>query len=344
MFGGMRSLCIVLGLAACLPMAAGQTPPTPGGASQAPAVKKPAPPPPPASAIAVTVNGQSIPEMAVYRAFLNDPASATPEGRREVINHLVDNMLVDQYLYQLKIAVDPKEVEDRFNQIDAEAKKNNQKLTEMLAKMMLNEEDLRKELQGAVRWEKFLAQQATDKALQDLFDKNPTMFNGTQVQARHILLPNKGEASMQQIRSLRAAIEKQVIDEMKAKLPAGADELAIQKERALVLVKSFSAMATKESTCPSKAKGGDLGYFPRIGAMVEPFAKAAFAQRPYEMSQPVETEFGLHLILTTDYRPGREVKFDDVRAFVQEVYGERLREAIVTAYKPRPKIVVNPAP
>src|SRR5205085_9794380 len=102
-------------------------------------------------------------------------------------------MLVRQYLYRLKVPVEAKDAEERFTQIDAEAKKNNQKLTDMLGKMFLSEEDLRKELQGAVRWEKFLGQQASDKALHDLFDKNPTMFNGTQVQARHILLPNKGE-------------------------------------------------------------------------------------------------------------------------------------------------------
>ena len=39
----------------------------------------------------------------------------------------------------------------------------------------------------------------------------------------------------------------------------------------------FAAIAQRESACPSKAKGGDIGQFPRAGSMVEPFAKAAFA-------------------------------------------------------------------
>jgi parvulin-like peptidyl-prolyl isomerase len=77
--------------------------------------------------------------------------------------------------------------------------------------------------------------------------------------------------------------------------------------------------------------------------MVEPFAKAAFALKPYEMSAPVTTEFGYHLILCTEIRPGREVKFDDVRGFVYDVYGDRLREAVIAAYKPRSKIVINEA-
>ena len=74
--------------------------------------------------------------------------------------------------------------------------------------------------------------------------------------------------------------------------------------------------------------------------MVEPFARAAFALKPYQISDPVATEFGYHLILAIDFTPGKEVKFEDknIKAFVQEVYGERLREAVLTAYKAKSKI------
>jgi peptidyl-prolyl cis-trans isomerase C len=116
------------------------------------------------------------------------------------------------------------------------------------------------------------------------------------------------------------------------------DKLAREKERMKALDKAFAAVAAKESICPSKDQGGDLGWFPRAGAMVEKFARAAFALKPYEMSQPVQTEFGYHLILAVDTKPGREVQFEDVKPFVQEVYGERLREAIIVTYKSKSKI------
>lgn len=318
------------------------TPQTPLPTGPLPA-KQP-PPPPPATAVAANVNGQDIPELAVYRAFMHDYNSYNPENRKDLINHLVDNMLVDQYLSQLKIAVDQVEIEGRFKSIEAEATKSKGTLKEMLAKMHLTEEDLRKELLGALRWEKFVQQQAKEPILKDMFEKNPTMFDGTMVAARHILIPNQGQPSIDHLNKMKKIIEDFVAGEV-AKLPATADADAKQKEFQGVLIKTFAHYAEIQSTCPSKKKGGELGEFPRVGAMVEPFAKTAFALKPYQISEPVLTEFGYHLILCTGIRPGRkDVKFDEVKMMVQDVYAERLREAVIAAYKPRSKITVNEAP
>jgi peptidyl-prolyl cis-trans isomerase C len=78
--------------------------------------------------------------------------------------------------------------------------------------------------------------------------------------------------------------------------------------------------------------------------MVEAFAKAAFALQPYQMSDMVQTQFGYHLILVTDRKPGTDVKFEDAKEMVRELYCERLREAIVAKYRPSAKITVAPAP
>ena len=336
-----RMLLISLVMVTPLMRGAAQTPP-PGATPPVVPKKAQLPPPPAATAVAANVNGQDIPEMAVYRAFMHDPANYNPDNRKDLINHLVDNTLVDQYLSQLKIPVEQKDLDARFAQIEAEAAKAKSSLKEMLGKMYLTEDDLRKELVNALRWEKFLAQQATDKVLREMFDKNPAMFDGTMVAARHILTPNKGPESLGQMQALRKYIDDTVSAEV-AKLPATADALARDKERNAVLLKVFAKEAETRSTCPSKAKGGELGAFPRIGSMVEPFAKAAFALKPYQMSEPVATEFGFHIILCTEIRPGREVKYDDLRTFVQEVYGERLREAVIAAYKPRSKVVIHEA-
>ena len=52
--------------------------------------------------------------------------------------------------------------------------------------------------------------------------------------------------------------------------------------------------------------------FQGVGFMVEPFSRPAFALKPFEMSAPVKTQFGYHLILVTDRKPGRDVKFEEV--------------------------------
>lgn len=63
--------------------------------------------------------------------------------------------------------------------------------------------------------------------------------------------------------------------------------------------KDFADVAALVSKCPSGAQGGDLGYFSK-GQMVKPFEDACFSMAVGDLSEPIETQFGWHLIKLTD--------------------------------------------
>jgi len=79
-------------------------------------------------------------------------------------------------------------------------------------------------------------------------------------------------------------------------------DLALSLKQRIEDGESFETVATEYTEDPSgKNNGGDLGWFDRH-AMVEPFSKAAFALRKGQISDPVLTQFGYHLILVEDKR------------------------------------------
>ncbi len=288
-------------------------------------------PAPPAKPIAATVNTQPIYESALLPGLSRVPAERKAEARVELLNYLIDNSLVDQYLTQFQVKVEKADVDKKVEEIKAEIKRTqNKEFAQFLIDVKLSEADLREQIFNDLRWEKFATAQATDKVLADLFNGNKDLFDGGMVRARHILLTpadaKAADAAVAQLRAIKLEIETAVAAEL-AKTPTGPDA---EKARIKLTDEKFAAKAKELSVCPSgKSAGGDLGLFHRGGDMVEPFARVAFALKPYQMSDAVKTQFGYHLILVTDRKPGTDVKFEDVKTAVKEVYYDKLREAIV---------------
>jgi parvulin-like peptidyl-prolyl isomerase len=305
-------------------------------------------------AVAATVNGQPIPEIAVQRGLKRVPPAKHAEARGEILEFLIDNALIEQNLQQRGVAVEKKDIDGMIEKIKSEIAKQNettkQKHTfeEFMKELMLDETELRTQITADLRWEKYAEQQGDEKTLRSFFDANKDMFDGSMVRVRHILLtPKVGDAqdaakAQQQLAAWKKLIEEQAAAAV-AKLPAGTDALEKEKARVKLIDEAFAAVAQKESACPSKTKGGDVGMFPRAGSMVEPFAKAAFALKPYQMSNPVKTQFGYHLILATEKKAGQEPKFETVKDEVKEIYAMRLRETLTGQLRANAKIEVKPA-
>ena len=127
--------------------------------------------------------------------------------------------------------------------------------------------------------------------------------NVEEVQARHILVATQGEA-----------------------------ETVIKR---LEKGEGFAALAGELSLGPSASRGGDLGYF-LAEEMVQAFSDAAFALQPGELSAPVETEFGWHVIRLEDRRVVPPPSFEDlseqIRAFLEQQERNLFFDELLTSY------------
>jgi parvulin-like peptidyl-prolyl isomerase len=316
----------------------------------------PAPAPPPSSppvqiptGTAATVNGQAIPEKAVFRSLRQVPAEKRADARNEILNYLIDNVVIDQAMVRASITVSPKDIDARMSVIRSEIKKEGKEFDKVMRDLLVTEEDFRAQIAADLRWDKFAGSRATDNALRDLFKRHPAIFNGSMVHARHILLPPaaEGKEALDQVKVRMALIKKQIEDKVGqglVKLDPNTDNLKREMERTRLLEAAFAEAATSESKCPSAKQGGDIGWFPRAGKMVETFAEAAFALKPYQLSDIVTTPFGCHLILVMEVKAGQNLKYEDIKDVVRDVFSDRLRDETLARLRPAARIVINPAP
>lgn len=123
--------------------------------------------------------------------------------------------------------------------------------------------------------------EVSEEEMKTFFEENQQYFvEGEKIEASHILVDSEEKA-----------------DEIYEQLQSG---------------KEFSELAGQYSSCPSKTSGGSLGQFGR-GQMVAEFEAAAFSLEEGEISKPVKTQFGYHLIKTTKKYPQVPLSFESVK-------------------------------
>jgi parvulin-like peptidyl-prolyl isomerase len=301
-----------------------------------------------ANAVAATVNGHPIYEAAVQRALERAPKDRREEFRPILIDHLANNLLIDLSLRHAGYKVEKAEVDKKVEDMKAHLKKANQDFDKMLADLKVPETELREHIEADLRWFKYASAQATDAALKKTFDDNKEMFDGSRVLAQHILItpkdkePRTAEAAAAALRDYKAKIEQEVAAGL-AKLPASTDKLAAEKERLKLVSDTFAKYAAEKSDCTAtKTNRGLVGPFPKGGPVGAPFANAAFKLQPGQMSDPVLTPYGYHLILCVDRKAPEEVKFEAVKDYVKELFFDLLIESTAKHLRSQAQIVVAP--
>ena len=106
---------------------------------------------------------------------------------------------------------------------------------------------------------------------------------------------------------------------------------AEQLRSRLLKGEGFAELAEEHSSCPSSAKGGDLGWFQRK-MMIKEFEDAAFALEIGDLSDVVETKFGYHIILLTNRSYESTQTFDAAKAKIEQTIFSQKQAAAVEAY------------
>jgi peptidyl-prolyl cis-trans isomerase D len=148
----------------------------------------------------------------------------------------------------------------------------------------------------------YVANPANKKALDEAYSDNASRYNkAEEVKASHILITGDDPKALEKIKEIRAK----------------------------VTTKNFGDIAKKETQDPTgKNNGGDLGWF-SAGRMVPEFEKVAFSMKPGEISQPVKTQFGYHIIYVQDKhaaesKPLESVKEELARMLLQKTKAQDL--------------------
>ena len=311
------------GFIAAVVLAAACLFPLGGGAEQPKA--KPAVKPAPAQndpAVAV-VNGSKLYESDLKWQMENIKRGTPGSDQSSEANHQMRKMALQELigfelLYQDGLSLGIKDVDKQVDDMIASGIKqfgSQEKLTEQLAKDGLTLDHVRKFLKKNVviqaEVEKRIAPQVTvtEADIEAYYEANKDRLkHDGLVGARHILIKFSENATEEQ---KKAALEK--IQALRVEIAGGKD---------------FAEVAKANSDCPSKERGGDLGYFPK-GTMVPEFEKAAFSLNEGELSQVVETSYGYHLILVYGKKPAGTVPLADVQDQLEkDVKQRKLYEAM----------------
>lgn len=250
--------------------------------------------------VAATVDGKPIYAAEVQRELTKalkqrqiDP-TALNLLQAQTLHQLINRRLILGYFDRKKLAASQQDIDLALTRLKKRLDQQSISLEDYLSRAGIDRKTLRHSLTWNLGWQKYLDHYLTDENLQRFFLKHHREFDGTQLRVAHILWKVNSTDSSE---ALQIAIKnaKQI------------------REEILNDKTTFAKAAQSFSTSPTAAKGGDIGFISRHQPMGEAFSAAAFKLQLHEISPPVVTSFGVHLIRCLEIKPGKKT-WQDVRS------------------------------
>ena len=303
---------------------------------------------------AALINGRSIPmselQIAVRNVVMQNGMDAGQldafmgQFGPRILDQLIDGELLFQAAEKGGYAAAKEDIDGAFAELSGRYDDPKEFQAEM-EKRGFTESTLRANISKQLSIQKYIQEtivpQAVvpEDAVRQAYDQNPQNFTSQEeVKASHILI-NSAEADPQEKKDEALKRAREIAAKANAD---GAD---------------FAELARTYSEGPSAPSGGDLGFFGR-NRMVKPFEEAAFSMKVNEVSDPVLTQFGYHIIKVTDRKESSTVSFEEVKEklgedlknrMINEMVGQnlsRLREeaSIEILFSPAPQAAPGGAP
>jgi peptidyl-prolyl cis-trans isomerase C len=279
------------------------------------------PPPPTAPKVAAFVRGEPISMADVDAILKRNPMPTEPTALQrkqmqlEAVGMLVDNLLMQQFLRKNAPPVDPNLVNKQLAELIEDLKKKSRTLADYLHDTGQTEAELRTNIQNILQWAEYVKAHTSEADLRRYYDENKDFFDKVTVRASHIVIRVPATAEAAKLAADREAA--------RTKLLALRQEIVAGKL-------DFAEAAKKHSQCSSAPQGGDLGYFSRKWMLEEPLAKAAFVLKVGDVSDVIQTEYGMHLIKVTDRKPGQPSEYEKIKDDVREFYIKELELTVLT--------------
>jgi len=242
--------------------------------------------------VVAKVGDKSISKEDLYTTLVDQYGDAA-------LDTLIAEKLVELESDKKDLSVKDSEIEEELESIK-ESYGGEEAFNEALASSGASLDSVKKNVESFLLTEKLLKDRVSisDDQIKEYFEANKDSFaQDEQIQASHILVEDEKTAK-----------------EVKDKLDDGGD---------------FAELAKEYSTDTSNAEsGGELGFFAK-GEMVTEFDDKAFAMKKGEISEPVKTEFGYHIIKVTDKKEAKEAVLDDHKEEIKDILFD---QALQTEY------------
>lgn len=213
----------------------------------------------------------------------------TSQYGASVLDSLISNSIINQEIEKQGIEVSQEEVDKEIEEYK-EYYGGEESFLSVLESSGVDYNTFEKDIKTYLATNKILEKriEVTEEEMEKYFEENKESFNQQEeVKASHILVEDEATAN-----------------EVLNKLNAGED---------------FATLASEYSIDESNSEsGGDLGYFGK-GEMAEAFEEAAFAMEIGDISEPVETEHGFHIIKLADKVAAKEAEYEDAKEEIKQL-------------------------